>query len=102
MTDPATTTTSASAGSEELREQVRARYASAALAVTGNQASSCCGTSPALAAEAGCCGDHGAGCGCGEQSAVTVEENFGSSLYAADEKAELPAEALAASLGCGN
>jgi SAM-dependent methyltransferase len=31
-----------------------------------------------------------------------VEENFGASLYSADEKSELPAAALAASLGCGN
>jgi ubiquinone/menaquinone biosynthesis C-methylase UbiE len=98
MTEPATTIQ----GTDELREQVRARYASAALAVTTGQASSCCGSSPALAAEAGCCGDeHGAGCGCGE-SALDVDENFGASLYEAGEKAELPAEALAASLGCGN
>jgi SAM-dependent methyltransferase len=33
---------------------------------------------------------------------VVVEDNFGASLYSADEKSELPADALAASLGCGN
>jgi arsenite methyltransferase len=31
-----------------------------------------------------------------------VEEAFGAGLYSGDERAELPAEALAASLGCGN
>ncbi|MGW0581099.1 arsenite methyltransferase, partial [Streptomyces sp. NPDC002920] len=33
---------------------------------------------------------------------VEVDENFGSTRYAADERDALPAEALAASLGCGN
>ncbi len=46
----------------------------------------CCGAS---AAEASCCG--------GE-----VDAAFGSSLYSADEQDELSAEAVAASLGCGN
>jgi SAM-dependent methyltransferase len=31
-----------------------------------------------------------------------VDESFGSALYSAAERSELPAEALAASLGCGN
>jgi SAM-dependent methyltransferase len=31
-----------------------------------------------------------------------VDESFGAALYSADERGELPAEALAASLGCGN
>lgn len=62
----------------ELRETVRSRYAAAALKVTTG------GT--------GCCGPQ----------AVEVDENFGSTLYAADERDALPAEALAASLGCGN
>lgn len=38
---------------------------------------------------------------CGPQS-VEIDENFGSTLYAADERAALPAEAVAASPGCGN
>jgi ubiquinone/menaquinone biosynthesis C-methylase UbiE len=63
--------------SNELREVVRARYAAAATAVT-----------------------EGGGC-CGPQ-AVEVDDSFGSTLYAASERDELPAEALAASLGCGN
>jgi SAM-dependent methyltransferase len=33
---------------------------------------------------------------------VEVDESFGSALYSAQEQGELPAEALAASLGCGN
>jgi ubiquinone/menaquinone biosynthesis C-methylase UbiE len=33
---------------------------------------------------------------------VEADENFGSTRYAADERDALPAEALAASLGCGN
>jgi len=80
----------------ELREQVRARYAAAATAVTntGRDAlaivdadQGCCGP----AENASCCG------GTGE-----VEDAFGSALYSADEQSELPAEAIAASLGCGN
>lgn len=62
----------------ELRETVRARYAAAATAVTQG----------------------GGGC-CGPQ-AVEVDENFGATLYPAAERDELPAEAVAASLGCGN
>ena len=64
--------------SKDLREQVRARYANAALAVVSAQpsADSCC--DPAN------------------------DEPFGAGLYAAEEVEGLPAEALAASLGCGN
>jgi arsenite methyltransferase len=62
----------------ELRETVRARYAAAATAVA----------------------EGGSGC-CGPQ-AVEVDDNFGSTLYDAAERDELPAEAVAASLGCGN
>lgn len=56
----------------DLVEQVRSRYAQAALD------SSCC------------------------SEITTVEESFGSALYGAEDRADLPAEALAASLGCGN
>ncbi|WP_371530928.1 arsenite methyltransferase [Streptomyces sp. NBC_01283] len=62
----------------DLRETVRRRYAAAAVQVT----------------------EGGTAC-CGPQ-AIEVDENFGSTLYAADERAALPAEAVAASLGCGN
>jgi SAM-dependent methyltransferase len=89
--------------SEETREEVRARYAAAATKVAS-------GTGLAIEAEANCgCGStHGDGCcgsaesaGCCRGGDVVVEENFGASLYSADEKSELPADALAASLGCG-
>ncbi|MFD8420198.1 arsenite methyltransferase [Streptomyces sp. NPDC059466] len=64
--------------STELRETVRRRYAAAAVKVTEG-GTACCGPQP-----------------------VEVDENFGSTLYAADERDALPAEAVAASLGCGN
>jgi arsenite methyltransferase len=68
----------------DLREQVRNRYAAAALQVsTGGQDS--------------CCGD---GCGCGPTG--LHEPGFGGELYSGTERAELPAEAVEASLGCGN
>ena len=74
---------------DEVREQVRQRYARAATAVTDNQ-------SDALTVLDGpCCSP--ASCGTDE-----VEAAFGSGLYSADEHGELPAEAIAASLGCGN
>ncbi|MEV0180172.1 arsenite methyltransferase [Streptomyces sp. NPDC050625] len=64
--------------STDLRETVRRRYAAAAVQVTEGRAG-CCGPQP-----------------------VETDENFGSTLYAADERDALPAEAVAASLGCGN
>lgn len=63
----------------DLRETVRKRYAAAAVAVT-----------------------EGAGACCGGPSTIGVEDNLGSALYAATKRDELPAQALAASLGCGN
>lgn len=78
---------------EELREQVRDRYARAATSVMAGPASSqlpiadgCCDTS--------CCDSDAGG--------VDVDEAFGAGLYGSGEQAEIPAEALAASLGCGN
>ncbi|MEU6098033.1 arsenite methyltransferase [Streptomyces sp. NPDC047079] len=62
----------------DLRETVRRRYAAAAVKVTDGL-SACCGPEP-----------------------VEADENFGSTLYAADERDALPAGAVAASLGCGN
>ncbi|MET7381738.1 arsenite methyltransferase [Streptomyces sp. NPDC005526] len=64
--------------STDLRETVRRRYAAAAVQVTGG-GTACCGPQP-----------------------VEVDETFGSALYGADERDALPAEAVAASLGCGN
>ncbi|MGW5364070.1 arsenite methyltransferase [Actinopolymorpha pittospori] len=93
-----------------LREHVRQRYAASALAVNDRD------TTPA--GEAGCCGTANATSGCCGDTSVTtsaesaeassccggveVEEGFGASLYATEERDQLPAEALLASLGCGN
>jgi arsenite methyltransferase len=86
----------------DLRELVRQRYAAAAVAVTGTgpdgevlAAEGCCGS--AAAEPRGCCS---AGA-CGPET-VEVGAGFGAALYGADEQGELPAEALVASLGCGN
>lgn len=96
---------------DDIREQVRDHYAKAALAVaeggTGCCGEGCCGTGPsgeALCTEPGgeasaraagvarsCCG-----------ADAVVDEAFGAALYAGEDTSGLPAEALAASLGCGN
>ncbi|MDH6521765.1 arsenite methyltransferase [Streptomyces sp. SAI-135] len=62
----------------DLRETVRQRYAAAAMKVTEGSAA-CCGPEP-----------------------IEVDDSFGSTLYATDDRDALPAEAVAASLGCGN
>jgi arsenite methyltransferase len=61
---------------EQLREEVRRRYAEAAVSVA----------------------DGGRGC-CGDGSA---EASFGEALYDAEERGQLPDAAVLASLGCGN
>jgi len=67
----------------DVREQVRERYAEAAVS---------------LSAGCGCgCDCESIGC-CGEE-ATTL---FGRGLYGADERAGLPENAVTASLGCGN
>jgi SAM-dependent methyltransferase len=68
-----------------LREEVRRRYAEAA-----------------VAADAGGCGcaDNG-GC-CGNVACDGEAESFGEALYDADQRSELPEAAVLASLGCGN
>ena len=76
---------------EQLREQVRARYAAAAVTVTSGQGM------------ASCCVDDSGGVGpCCGPTAVEVDDTFGSALYAATERDSLPVAAVAASLGCGN
>jgi len=60
----------------ELREEVRRRYAASALALTDKKSS--CGS---------CCGD---------------DAKFGEGLYDAEQRGELPDAAVLASLGCGN
>ncbi|MBM9510582.1 arsenite methyltransferase [Actinacidiphila acididurans] len=75
---------------EEVRETVRRRYAEAALKITvgGSDGDGCCGGGD----DGGCCGPQ----------AVEVDENFGAALYGPADRDVLPAEAVAASLGCGN
>jgi len=68
---------------EELREEVRRRYAESALAVAGSAG----------------------GCGCGGGSCCADEGDlgaFGEALYDAEQRGELPEAAVLASLGCGN
>ncbi len=73
---------------DRLRAQVRDRYAAAATAVTT-------GTTGTTAT---CCGPSAAG-GVRE---VEIGEGFGARLYPGADREALPADALAASLGCGN
>jgi arsenite methyltransferase len=69
--------------SDEVREQVRAKYAESARAVTGGGDSCGCGSG-------GCCPD------------TTEGGKFGEALYDAEQRGELPDAAALASLGCGN
>lgn len=74
---------------DDLRTQVRDRYAEAALAVTSGTAGGCCG------------GDDG----CGATGSAAQDGNgeaFGSALYAGEQLEGVPEEAVLASLGCGN
>jgi arsenite methyltransferase len=68
---------------DELREEVRRRYAEAARAVTESSGGRGCGS------EACCDGENGAA-------------TFGEALYDARQRGELPDAAVLASLGCGN
>lgn len=69
---------------DELREEVRRRYAESARAVTNGTDNCGCGTGS-------CCAD-------GESDAV----GFGEALYDAEQRGDLPQAATLASLGCGN
>ena len=70
---------------DELREEVRRRYAESARAVTGGNSGDC-------------------GCGSGSCSAdgESAASKFGEALYDAEQRGELPEAATLASLGCGN
>jgi SAM-dependent methyltransferase len=70
--------------SNELRDEVRRRYAESARAVTEGSVGCGCGSG-------GCCAD-------GESDAAT----FGEALYDAEQRGSLPEAATLASLGCGN
>ena len=65
---------------ENLREEVRQRYAASALAITTG----------------------GAGCGSGSCCQGDGTPAFGEALYEAEQRSELPGAAVLASLGCGN
>jgi SAM-dependent methyltransferase len=69
----------------DLQALVRDRYAAAARQVTGGAVSTACCSAGSCAPET-----------------IEVDANFGAGLYSTDERSELPAEAVAASLGCGN
>jgi len=76
-------------GADELREEVRRRYAESARAVT--EASAGCG-----------CGCGSGGC-CDDSEADAVgSRRFGEALYDAEQRGQLPETAALASLGCGN
>ncbi len=69
---------------DELREEVRRRYAESARAVTDGTENCGCGSGS-------CCAD-----------GATDEVKFGEALYDAEQRGELPEAAALASLGCGN
>jgi arsenite methyltransferase len=69
---------------DDLREEVRRRYAESARAVTEGSDGRGCGS--------------GSCCAGGESEAAT----FGEALYDAEQRGELPQAATLASLGCGN
>jgi SAM-dependent methyltransferase len=92
---------------EALRQRVQDRYAAAARRVTsgecgcgcGGSCGGCCGTATdtsATATSAACCGPAEA------EAYVELDESFGAALYSRGEQEQLPAQAVAASLGCGN
>jgi arsenite methyltransferase len=76
---------------EELREQVRARYAAAATRLTSGQGDCGCGQPADCGCDSGCCG-----------AATAEEPGFGAKLYATLDRDQLPDTAVLASLGCGN
>jgi SAM-dependent methyltransferase len=80
------------AGDEQLVEEVRARYAAAALGVqaTGEPATDCGCAAGECNCAGGCC------------ASVEPGQGFGEQLYDETEREGLPAEAVLASLGCGN
>jgi SAM-dependent methyltransferase len=70
-------------GIDELRDEVRSRYAESARLVMSGTSGCGCGNSS-------CCGDE------------SGSAKFGEALYGADQRLELPEAATLASLGCGN
>jgi SAM-dependent methyltransferase len=77
---------------QALREQVRARYAAAAVQVTEGRGGCGCGQPADCGGDSGCCG-----------GAATAEEpGIGAGLYPVTDREALPDTAVLASLGCGN
>jgi ubiquinone/menaquinone biosynthesis C-methylase UbiE len=68
-------------GSNDIKETVRERYGKAAIQVANGARTSCCG---------------------GGSCATVADDPITSNLYSDTETAALPAEAVLASLGCGN
>ena len=77
---------------DALREEVRAKYAEAALAVDDGRDCGCA---------TGCCTD-GVRADCCDESCCAGETSFGSALYTGEEQSDAPEAAALASLGCGN
>ncbi len=76
------------AAGEDLREEVRRRYAESAKTVTGEGDGCGCGSGS-------CCDDDSA-------ASAVGSTRFGEVLYEAEQRGELPEAAVLASLGCGN
>src|SRR5215207_9357288 len=85
MTDPTPAT-------DSVLDQVRVRYAAAALAVTTKRTGACCGTISTMGSD-----DH-------PNASVIVpnESGLGASQYDTTDLDQLPLDAVLASLGCGN
>ncbi|MEO7126535.1 MAG: arsenite methyltransferase [Nakamurella sp.] len=81
---------------DEVQTEVRRHYAEAANFVTGSGGEALALLDPVDNANS--CGPNSSCCG----GDGTVESGFGAALYAAGDQSELPAAAVAASLGCGN
>jgi 2-polyprenyl-3-methyl-5-hydroxy-6-metoxy-1,4-benzoquinol methylase len=82
MTTTPSTPTPTDTDAEALRAVVREKYGEAARRVANSETTGCCGSS--------CCGTAG------------TTDPITSDLYGREQAGEVPAEALAASLGCGN
>ncbi|MCC6554577.1 MAG: arsenite methyltransferase [Polyangiaceae bacterium] len=76
------------ANGEDIREVVKARYGAAVKAAVKGARTSCCGSSS--------CGSGG------EAAKLEGKDPITRNHYSADEAGEVPADALAASFGCGN
>lgn len=69
----------------DLRDEVRERYAAAAVAVAAGATANCCQPGAAFGAHD-----------------IEIDLGSGAQLYTRTEREELPADAVTASLGCGN